>query len=131
MTQCLRIAYLYNICKEEIVANFNFSTIYIYILELFRQCGIFFYLHFIRYISLYIFIFHKVPHTVVVMITDITQNITALGSHMDDFPIKAQVRNNYRQLYTHIKSILPQKMLLVTFVLRGYKRKKYSYIKDI
>jgi hypothetical protein len=38
VTQCLRIAYLYNICKEEIVANFNFSTIYIYILELFRQC---------------------------------------------------------------------------------------------
>ena len=80
---------------------------------------------------MYIFIFHKVPHTVVVMITDITQNITALGSHMDDFPIKAQVRNNCRQLYTLIKSILPQNMLLVPFVLRGYKRKKYSYIKDI
>jgi hypothetical protein len=36
----------------------------------------------------------------VVLITDITQNITASGSHMDDFPIKAQVRNNYR--YTEI-----------------------------
>jgi hypothetical protein len=45
----------------------------------------YFYFHFIRYISLYIFIFHKVPHTVVVLITDITQNITASGSHMDDF----------------------------------------------
>jgi hypothetical protein len=40
------------------------------------------------------------------MITDITENITALGSHMDDFPIKAQVRNNYRYASINIKRII-------------------------